>query len=166
MKRCTSQLPIAGWPVKVKTSSGMPVTSSNSRRCATILWRLERGGLARPAQRTFTLLQKNWPAVEAIVAELLRSKRVDGARVEQIFDQAMKPTGERCSDEDLATLRAPRGQERMILEAEAELGAEELAYALQRLREKGRPDLVALLKGGQIRVDEAFVRLHSRLQPR
>ena len=43
---------------------------------------------------------------------------------------------------------------------EAEL---ELEYALARMREKGREDLVALLESGEITPNEAFVRLHSRL---
>ena len=58
------------------------------------LWELPRGGLARPSQRTFTLLRKHWPAVEAIASELLRSRRIDGADVERICDQATRGRAE------------------------------------------------------------------------
>jgi uncharacterized protein YhaN len=44
----------------------------------------------------------------------------------------------------------------------AEQAAEELKYALDRMRKKGRRDLAALLEAGEISVSEAFVRLHSR----
>jgi uncharacterized protein YhaN len=44
----------------------------------------------------------------------------------------------------------------------AEQAAKELEYALDRMRKKGRRDLAALLEAGEISVNEAFVRLHSR----
>ena len=43
-----------------------------------------------------------------------------------------------------------------------EQAAAELAYARERLREKGREDLIALLETGEITVNEAFIRLHRR----
>ena len=54
------------------------------------LWEMENGSYARPAQRTFTLIRKYWPAVEAIAEELMQSERIEGDRVEQIFDQTVK----------------------------------------------------------------------------
>jgi hypothetical protein len=43
-----------------------------------------------------------------------------------------------------------------------ERAANELSYALERMREKGRNDLAALLEAGEISVIEAFTRLHGR----
>ena len=53
------------------------------------------------------------------------------------------------------------GEEARQREA-AERAANELAYALERMREKGRNDLAALLEAGEISAIEAFTRLHGR----